>query len=135
VLHLQSKRGLLRRVLNSGLLLREGYSTPEAGKRLLFNRTFFCNRISLFNRISFCNRISFVFDAEQALPPSLTTLSPRWSGCTAQRRPLPVLYYLLLLRVRPRPFQAVLLFTRKLRFHAPPLSTRDSLSLPPQCVH
>ena len=53
MLHLQSKRGLLRRVLNSGLLLREGYSTPEAGKRLLFNRTFFCNRISFFNRISF----------------------------------------------------------------------------------
>jgi hypothetical protein len=31
VIDLHGRDGLLRRVLNSGLLLREGYMTPEAG--------------------------------------------------------------------------------------------------------
>ncbi len=33
ILDQHGRQGLLRRVLNSGLLLREGYATPEAGAR------------------------------------------------------------------------------------------------------
>jgi hypothetical protein len=59
------RQGLLNRVLNSGLLLREGYTTPEAG-------------------VWFILKHPICFHAEQGLSLSLTTSSLLSSGCTDQ---------------------------------------------------